>query len=216
MLVFVTDRRDFGRTLASLLRERGIYMIQCPTEVALFTCERYDTGGVLLDAVSDLRLAGQLCAQLRQTYPEIPIAIIASPLQEPDLQVERILRDTEDLQSLAQTVSDFYRVDCGWSFDVFSVYHLTVGIDRKQTVYMGYRLMLTPSEHTVLRYLFYRAPRVTAAEELLAVCFPDGTQGKANLAVHVASINKKAALLYPTPLIVNHYGKGYRLRDGLT
>ncbi len=215
MLVLITDRRDFGRTLASRLRESGIFMIRCPAEIALFTCERYDTGGVLLDAVPDLPLAERLCAALRNTYPELPIAVIATSFQMPNLKAESILRDVGDIPTLAEEVMDFYRVDCGWRFSALSVYRLTVGTDRLQTRYMGYPLLLTPTEHTLLRCLFYRSPRVTCSDELLMLCFPDGKQKASNLAVHIASINRKAAAIDPSPLIVNVYGKGYRLRDGL-
>jgi len=191
-------------------------MIQCPTEVALFTCERYDTGGVLLDAVPELSAAERICAQLRNAYPEMPIAVITSPTQTPNLQAESILRDRGDLSALAASVTDFYQTTCGWHFSTFSVYRLSMGVEANSTVYMGYPLHLTPTEHTLLRCLFYRSPHLTCADELLTLCFPDGKQGKANLAVHIANINRKASLIYPTPLIVNVYGKGYRLRDGLT
>lgn len=214
MLVFITDRRDFGRTVSAILRKKGIFLIQCPLEVALFTCERYDTGGVILDAVKDLSLAERVCDQLRQTYPPMPIAVIASAEQCPSLPADRILRDIGDTSRLADDAEHFYCVDCGWNVPVFSFYYLSMGVDPDSTVYMGYPLHLSPTEHMLLRCLFYRYPRLTSVDELLTLCF-DRAQNAANLSVHISNINRRAAQLDPRPLIVNAYGKGYRLRDGL-
>ena len=214
MLVLITDRRDLGRTLSANLRKKGIFLIQCPNEVALFTCERYDTGGVLLDAVPDLLSAERLGTQLRQSYPEIPISVIAAKDQIPALPADRILRDDPDISLLADAAEQFYRVDCGWTLPVLSFYRLSMGVDVGSAVYMGYPLHLSPTEHMLLRCLLYRYPKITSADELLTLCF-DNAQGVANLSVHISSINRRAAQLDPRPLIVNAYGKGYRLRDGL-
>ena len=214
MLIFITDRRDFGRAVSAILRKKGIFLIQCPLEVALFTCERYDTGGVVLDAVTDLSAAERLCAALRQAYPPMPIAVIAAKEQCPDLPADRILRDMGDTVILADAAEQFYQVDCGWNLPVFSFYYLSVGITPDSAVYMGYPLSLSPTEHMLLRCLFYRYPHVTSADELLTLCF-DRAQSAANLSVHISNINRRAAQLDPRPLIVNVYGKGYRLRHGL-
>ncbi len=215
MLILITDRRDFGRTLSAHLREGGIFLIQCPTEVALFTCEHYDTGGVVLDASTDLHAAELLCASLRKHYPALPIAVIALPEQIPELEAERVLRDRGVPADTADEIAAFYRVDCGWNLPVFSVYRLSTGIQPGSAVYMGYPLRLPPAEHMLLRFLFYRISQVTSVQEILTVCFPDGTQSRATVSVHVANINRLAAEIDPRPLIVNVYGKGYRLRDGL-
>ncbi len=214
MLILITDRRSFGKELGTCLRQSGIFLVQCPTETAQFTCERYDTGGVLLDTVG-APAAETLCNRLRLTYPELPIAAIIPNGQRTDLQIERILYEDGSLDRLAQQAIRFYKADCGWCSSPLSLYRLTVGQDRRDTVYMGYPLTLTSTEHLLLRYLLYRMPQITEANELLAVCFADGTQKKANLNVHIANINRKAAAIHPSPLVVNVYGKGYRLRDGL-
>ena len=60
-----------------------------------------------------------------------------------------------------------------------------------------------------------RAPETVSRNELLAVCFPEGSQKAENLTVHVAHINSKARLISGLPLIKSVYGKDYRLRRGI-
>ena len=84
-----------------------------------------------------------------------------------------------------------------------------------ETYYMGYPLPLTAREHSILRCLFYRAPYVTSKIDLMELCYPEGTQSLQNIVVQIRQINQKAARIDRRPLIVNVYGKGYRLRDGI-
>ena len=79
---------------------------------------------------------------------------------------------------------------------------------------MGYPLPLSPRESTILRCLLYRYPHLTPTDELMSLCFPDERINIENLFVHISVINQRAMKIDPRPLIVNTYGKGYRLRDG--
>ncbi len=214
MLLLITDRYEFGRTLAARLRESGIFLIQSPTETAEFSCERYDIGGVILDCIPDLQRGERLCAALRAEYPPMPIAAIVHPDTFPDLAVERLLRG-EDESVLAAEALDFCVRDCGWRLSTLSTYQLSVGLTPKETVYVGYPLLLSPREHTILRCLFYRSPRLTSADELMTLCYADEGQSISNIAVHIRNINRRAAQFDPRPLIVNVYSKGYRLRDDI-
>ena len=110
---------------------------------------------------------------------------------------------------------DFCITDCNWRRKPLSTFALTVGDVPEATLYMGYRLPLSPKEHTILRCLFYRSPYETSADDLLSLCYPTEPVKRENLTVLIARINRKASLIDPNPLIVNRYGKGYRLRDGI-
>ena len=49
----------------------------------------------------------------------------------------------------------------------------------------------------------------------MSLCYPCEYKSISNLAVQIHEINRHAMKIDPRPLIVNVYGKGYRLRDGI-
>ena len=144
----------------------------------------------------------------------MPIAAILSPLAVPDLAVNRLIRLGTN-SNLSAEVLDFCRRTCGWSDRALTTYALTVGTSPEENRYMGYPLKLSAREHEILRCLFYRAPYVTTKADLMELCYPEGTQRLDNVTVQIHAINQKAAAIDPRPLVVNVYGKGYRLRDGI-
>lgn len=214
MLLFVTDASKSRARLRPRLAEHGVYTLVCPFETAEFYCDEKDTSGVLLDCIANLPRAEVLCAALRRRYPDMPICAIIAPLAVPNLEVHRLIRENGDI---FEDVLDFCIRDCGWKVERLTTDTLTLEDDPAKTVYMGYPLSLTPREHTLLRCLFYRSPRVTSTDDLLSLCFSDADVGlcAANLPTHIANINRRAREIDPRPLIVNVYGKGYRLRDGV-
>lgn len=214
MLILVTEHRErYGEILDRLLA-RGIYTFVCPYETAGVLCEKKDTGGVILDCIGSLPRAERLCAELRERYPEMPIAAIVAPAAIPELAVNRLMRTNVPL-TVWDDVLDFCIRTCGWQTETLSTFFLLVGDTPDKTRYMGYPLPLTPREHLILRFLFYRAPLVTSRDDLTELCYPTGWQGVQNVVVQIQRINRKAARIDPRPLIVNVYGKGYRLRDGI-
>ena len=212
MLILVTESRALRAPLIQRLLKHGIYTFPCPFETAAFYCDAKDTGGVLLDCVGNLTRGEQLCALLREKYPEMPIGAILSPLAIPDLAVNRLIRENDDI---FDDVLDFCTRNCGWNTARLTAYPLTVEDDPTKTVYMGYPMPLTPREHTLLRCLFYRSPRVTSVDDLMSLCFSDAPLSAENVIKQISNINRRAAEIDPRPLIVNVYGKGYRLRDGI-
>ena len=213
MLILITDRRDLGKSLSSELMDQGIFTFECPLETGAFFCEEKDTGGVLLDCVTDLKKGEALCRQLRRTYPELPILALTEPEAIPDLEADTLLRDAS-IEALLPHVLDFCRC-CGWSNEPLSSYFLTVGETPDKVFYMGYPLLLPPKAFRILQCLFYRYPALTSTEDLLTLCYPDGRKTAGNLAVQIHCINQCAAKIDPRPLVVNRYGKGYRLRRGI-
>ena len=144
-----------------------------------------------------------------------PIAVIVPPRSVPDLPAVRIFRDTGARDRLFSDMVDFARVNCGMRTERLSTFSLLVNDDRRATQYMGYLMPLSVQEHKILRFLFYRAPLATSIDDLASICYVDGSQRVENVSVMIARINRHAAAIDPRPLIVNEYGKGYRLRDGI-
>ena len=213
MLLLISSRQELIRDLTAHLRERGVYLLWSAPETALFLCEKHDTGGVILDCVPNLQSGESLCRELRAIYPEMPIAAIVSKHCVPDLPADAILRDA-DVTTLTEQAYEFC-LSCGWQERPLQTFALSVGLSPDQTVYMGYPMPLSPRAHNILRCLFYRAPHVTTADELMSLCYPCEYKSISNLAVQIHEINRHAMKIDPRPLIVNVYGKGYRLRDGI-
>ncbi len=214
MFIVITNEKKRGAVLCRKLIAHGIFALQCPLELGAFYCREKDTGGVLLDGTDALDEAEALCAALRQEYPELPLAALVTPRQIPSLAADAIWR-WKDLPSLLPDLLEFcYRV-CGWTPHPLSTYYLQVGAEDSDPLYMGRPLHLSPRERQILHCLFYRSPKPTSASDLMDVCYGDNALTIENLAVQIHRINRRAARIDPRPLIVNRYGVGYQLRDGI-
>ena len=215
MLVIVTERTAWFQRLAVRFHAKGIFFYLCHPDVAEFYCREKDTGGVIVDCIPALSAREELCRTLHTTYPEMPIAVIVPPRSVPDLPAVRIFRDTGARDRLFSDMVDFARVNCGMRTERLSTFSLLISENRRATQYMGYLMPLSVQEHKILRFLFYRAPLTTSIDDLASICYVDGSQCVENVSVMIARINRHAAAIDPRPLIVNEYGKGYRLRDGI-
>lgn len=213
MLILITERTQLGKELAAALASKGIYSFLCPHENGLTYCHKKDTGGVLIDCTFNRHTCEQLCRDLRECYPELPIAVLAKETDPVDLPADRIFRDIAP-DRLLNDVLDFCYTNCGWSQKPLQTYYLSLGNGPEETYYMGYPLSLSPRAWQILRCLLYRAPRVTSAADLFELCYPMGGSAS-NVAVQIHRINAAAKKLFPLPLIVNLYGKGYKIRDGI-
>ena len=214
MLILVTERKAARRDLIAHLKANGVYSFVCTYEAAEVLCKNKDTGGVVLDCISNLPRAEALCANLRAAYPEMPIAAIVSPLAVPNMEINRLIRISPVID-LFDDILDFCIRTCGWRTARMTTYTLTVGNTPEETYYMGYPLKLSSREHEILRCLFYRAPRVTSKSDLMELCYPDGGESLGNIVVQIHAINQKASLIDPRPLVINERLAGYRLRDGI-
>jgi hypothetical protein len=215
MIVIVTERTAWFQRLAVRFHANGIYFYLCHPENAEFYCREKDTGGVILDCIPTLEVGERLCRILHETYPEMPIAAIVPPKSIPNMPAIRIFREGVPTDALFSDMLDFTRTNCGMRTERLSTFSLLVVRDRLKTQYMGYLMPLSVQEHKILRFLFYRAPRPTSIDDIAQICYVDGKQRVENVSVMIARINRHAAEIDPRPLIVNEYGKGYRLRDGI-
>ena len=214
MILFVTERREYHLESLRRLIAQGIFLYPCRFSSAVKLCRKKDIGGVVIDCVGEMPRSEIVCARLRQTQPdEMPIAAIVTPKSIPCLAIDRLIRD--DGKDLFDDLLDFSKVNCGWSTEPLSTFRLRVGNRTEDTLYMGHPFPLPPRAHSILRCLFYRAPALTSTKDLLRLCYPEAVQNPNNLATQIRNINLLAKEIDPRPLIINEYGKGYRLRDGI-
>ena len=212
MLLIITDREGWASHLSPILLENNIYHLCVPLSYGTFICEREDTGAVILDGVSSLSRAEHICADLKRRYPELPVAIVATPETMVNAHADAVLRD-ENRDTLCKNILSFCYAN-GWSNKPLSTYYLRMGAQHRVD-YMGLSMTLSPSEYRILHCIFYHSPRPTSTTLLVSLLTNDGAKNETSLAVLIHRINQKAAEVDPRPLIVNEYGKGYRLRDGI-
>ena len=215
MLLIIAKRTADWKEFAVRFHTKGIFSYRCGYENALLMCEKKDTGGVILDCTQDPKGGEKLCRALRALYADMPIAAVVDSNSIPDLPATRVIRSHGMNQALFDEILDFSIRICGLDTKLLAAYFLTVTEDPAKTLYMGYQMPLSARQHTILRFLLYRAPRLTSADDLMELCFPECNTGIANLTAQIRAINRRALLIDPRPLIVNEYGKGYRLRDGI-
>lgn len=212
MLLIITDREGWASRLSPVLLENGIYHLCVSSSFGTFVCEREDTGAVILDCVPSLSRGEHICGDLKKRYPDMPVAVVAAPTAVVNARADAVLRD-ESFDTLCENILSLCRAN-GWSFAPLSTYYLRLAPpDRAE--YMGLSLPLSPAEFRILHCIFYHSPRPTSTELLVALSAGEGSKNETALAVLIHRINQKAAEIDPRPLIVNEYGKGYRLRDGI-
>ena len=212
MLLIITEREGWASRLSPLLLENGIYHLCVPTSFGTFACEREDTGAVILDCVPSLSRGEHICADLKRRYPALPVAMVVAPEARPNAHTDAVLRDG-NLDTLCENIASLCHAN-GWSTAPLSTYYLRLTPPCRAD-YMGLPLSLSPAEFRILHCIFYRSPHPTDCEHLVALCADKGASSEESLAVLIHRINQKAAEIDPRPLVVNEYGKGYRLRDGI-
>lgn len=209
MILFASDRQELRRLSVVRFLPRGVFAYTCPLETARFLCEKKDVSGAIVDGIPHISAAEALVRDLRAAYPELPMALISTPETVAEAAAE-IIRDPRDLQALIDRLLQFAEERVGWrqSFSTFALSLPTAGGEARL---LGYPFPLSPRESAVLRCLFAFAPRVVPRDDLLSLCFPEGTQRAANLSVQISRINRRAAEIGMPDLIVSEYGRGYRL-----
>ena len=212
MLLIITDREGWTSHLSPRLLENNIYHLCVPSSFGTFVCEREDTGAVILDCVPSLTRGEHICADLKQRYPNMPVAIVASQKAIVNAHTDAVFRE-ENRDMLCENILSFCFAN-GWSKKPLSTFYLRMG-EQNRVDYMGASFMLSPSEYRILHCIFYHSPRPTSTALLLSLLASEGAKTESALAVLIHRINQKAADIDPRPLIVNEYGKGYRLRDGI-
>jgi DNA-binding response OmpR family regulator len=214
MLVLVTTQKTRRVSLVKSLNEHGVFVFITSPEDACRMVEAKDTGGVLLDTHACLSACERICTALRERYPQMPIGAIVSKQAIPKMAVNRIIRE-DDSTTTDEEVLDFCIQNCGYHTKHLSTYCLSVANAPEETLYMGYRMPLSPKEHTILRFLFYREPAYTSLEDLLELCYPEGNVKVENVTVLISRINQRARQIDGHNLIVHRRKMGYRLRDGI-
>jgi len=209
MLIFITDRKRHMLPLAEALRKSGIYLLHTSLETALFTCDKKDTGAVLLDCIPSYRKAEGICEILRHSYPALPIAVIVPEGSITSMLADRILYETAPEKHLSD-VLDFCRAH-GFGTERLSASVISVDEHGQNARYLGYPLELPPRAAQLLHCLIYRYPHPTTPDDLMSLCFPEEGLNVSNLTVTVHAINRAAAKISPYPLVLNLRDGGYVL-----
>ena len=213
MILFATDRQALRALSVSCFSSFGLLSYFSPLETARFFCDRKEISCAIIDGLPDLSEAERLAADLHAAYPDLPMVMIAPPQAVPNAPAT-VARDNGDLHLLVDSLVAFLNETVGWSADL-TTYALTLPANSTDARLLGYPFPLSPREKSILRCLFAFAPRVVPADDLLALCFPEGTQSAANLSVRISRINRRAAKIGLPDLIVSEYGRGYRLNRAI-
>ena len=213
MILLVSDRQTVRGLPVSHFLPAGIFTYTCPIETARFFCREKEISGAILDGVPSLLAAEVLAGDLHREYPGLPMLLITAPGNVPDAPAQTV-RDTGDLSALADALLTFVRRTVGWQHD-FSTFSLSLALGSDQATLLGYPFPLSGRELAILRCLFAFAPKTVSADDLLLLCFPEGTQHFANLSVQISRINRRSAALGLPNLIVSEYRNGYRLNHAI-
>ncbi len=211
MLCLVYDDPARYPRLAELLTAQGILLFACPTDTAVQTCIKKDTGALVADCTVFPRRTKQAVDTLHRMYPEMPIAVVTDNghfFADCDYH---ILQAEPNEEQLAYRIlqfcyaSDFYTGN-------LKAYGLHMAQNCNLCTYCGQLLKLTPMQFRILHCLLYLAPKQVSTYDLMQMCCPSKRCTPKSIAVQIFHINEKAAAIFPEhPLILNIYGKGYRL-----
>lgn len=215
MFLLISDQKPLFLQVAGRLSEQGLFLFYSPFETAAFLCEQKDVGGVVIDCAEQSERGACLCRELRTSYPEMPIAVIANGSPSA-LDADWIIRCQQTPEALAERLMPFFEEACGWSQQNLSTYYLTVDCKERRATYMGYPLTLTPRQHRILYCIFYHAPKPISPDDLLALTTPVRPCSLATLKRHIRCINRHAAEIAPNaPLPVQFSPAGYLLADAV-
>lgn len=213
MILFSTDRQELRALSVSRFLPSGLLSYFCPLETARFCCDRKDVSCAVIDGCLSLSSAERLADDLHAAYPDLPMALIVPPRVIPNAPAS-VIRDEGDPDALMESLILFLGKTVGWSADL-TTYALTLPSDPDKAQLLGYPFPLSTREGAILRCLFAFAPKAVPTDDLLDLCFPEGTQTVANLSVQISRINRRAANIGLPNLIVSEYGRGYRLNRAI-
>lgn len=212
MLLLVSESFDRWARLYEELTEKGIFLLRVPFETADFICEKYDIGGVVIDAYDSAEQVAPLYTRLKDAYPAMPIAAVGYKPATPWLKFDARIKWGDPIDMM-QKLLRFCLLSCRFQTKAQVGVGLTIGYD--SIWYEGIPLSFSPRQTRVLRFLAYRAPHIVGRDELLSVCFPSERIRQCTLSAMIGEINGRAADHGLAPLIENAYGKGYRIRSGI-
>ncbi len=168
---------------------------------------------MIFDLPSAPKTGMKLLDVLQKSYPSMPIAVLNGNRARlsPATVCLRIADQAED--ELFDDLLHFCIHTCKFRVDqAFSTSILSMSATGN-CLYMGYPLKLSPTQHRILYCLLYFAPKIASAEDLILLCGISGGSAPQKLMLQISHINRRACRIFPSPLIVNHYGKGYALRE---
>ena len=80
--------------------------------------------------------------------------------------------------------------------------------EQKDFWFLGYRMLLTPTEFRILQYIVQMEGSAVRAREICSHCYEGGADA-ANVSVRISSINQKAQRIGGRRLLHHARGRGY-------
>ncbi len=216
MICLISERIPQYRNAIDGLIDCGILVYATSPHEAQRVCEKKDTGGIILDLCASGARGETLLEELLLRYPEMPVAVVSAPDMPRNPRVAVLNMPNDRPEESFDVLLQFCTACCHAQIHVaLSTPLLSLRADPDACYYMGYPLALTAFQYRLLRILLYLYPKVAASEDLLFLCGLNPKTGPGKLTKQITAINRRAAEIHPTPLIVNRYGIGYILRNGL-
>jgi DNA-binding response OmpR family regulator len=199
-VLIVEDDAAIGRTLETVLSERGYAVTWCPDgPAALAAADRERPDLVLLD----LGLPGmdgiEVCRRLRRGSPRVPILILTARDGEMDV-VLGLSAGADDYVSkpfrlgelLARVAANLRRIEAGNGGRTLRIGDLEIDIAARSAVRGGDELAIRPREFDLLVLLAQNAGHVVTRERILAELWRDHWGGASKtLDMHISTLRRR-------------------------
>jgi DNA-binding response OmpR family regulator len=199
-VLIVEDDAAIGRTLETVLSERGYAVTWCPDgPAALAAADRERPDLVLLD----LGLPGmdgiEVCRRLRRGSPRVPILILTARDGEMDV-VLGLSAGADDYVSkpfrlgelLARIAANLRRIEAGNGGRTLRIGDLEIDIAARSAVRGGDELAIRPREFDLLVLLAQNAGHVVTRERILAELWRDHWGGASKtLDMHISTLRRR-------------------------
>lgn len=213
MTLIFSDDADFGLSVAYDLREKRIFAIAYPCEIALTVSDRLDFGCVILDGRQHPPQAEALSEELFLRYPELPLCYLASTKGTPSPHASAVIR-TDDPALLTEEIYRFCREIPGIC-ESYSTFALQYDHESDRFTYLGYPLKLSNAERRLLRCVLHYAPQTAPTELILSTAFAGTRTTRASLATIAGHVNQAARAISGHSLIKAVRSQGYCLCGGI-
>ena len=199
MIVIIYNDRDALFTL-----RKRLYMHRTPSAI-LGTADiarigHYPVHGILLHRPENIENIEELCKEIRETYPSIPLLLTYRDTAPINYYVYRrmvdvMLEERTTTSTLLKRVYECYEEKNGSIPYSFTVEGVRVIMNDPYVHILMQAFPTRRVDYMILRYLSLTAPRPVPAEELLETAFPPSTRkrGPQTVAKVIAGFNNFVA-----------------------
>lgn len=171
----------------------------------------------IVDATLSRESSDKVCSYLRQLFPSIRIGVILKKRHTEDAMFTYVKNSDEQIffPFSDEQFSCFLKKFVKNTSPLIPSESLRISPEANDLILLGYRLRLTKTEFRLMLLCINHPDSVFSPDEIVRLAFSHlGSRPSPNqIAVHVCSINKKAANISGNKLIINLYKKGYTLNS---